>query len=319
MIKGQRIGGACPLCRHGSSLLFSLAHTTVWKCSAETCGLEFAFPQLDDADLSRAYTTLYYPDGVAEQNVRFENTSEGVLRQFFDQLSSRLGPGYGKRLLDYGCGHGRLLQIAKERGFQTTGIERDSVARRGAQEKSGSRVFAGIEELLMSDSNAEFDLIILWTVIEHLREPWVDLTKLRALLAPGGWLYLSTMDIRCLRARVEGEKWENYANPTHLFYFDATSLKKTLVTAGFANPQRWHLKFRYPHHGFFRRSLFHVLRLLGLSDGLTFICEKDGAAGISVSSLFVQESQLPSADGIGKVEVQAHGSRFVRRQEDGAL
>ncbi len=249
-IQNPAVPGVCPLCGHSGSLAFHLAHAPVWRCSFRTCGLEFAFPQLDETELSHCYRTLYYPDDAVNHKVMFENSSEDVLQQFFDQLNRRLGPLSSRRLLDYGCGSGRLLRIAKERGFQPTGIETDDVARRAASDNSGSTVFKNIDELQTFQPSAKFDFIILWTVIEHLRAPWVDLARLRALLSPGGWLYLSTMDIRCLRARLEGRRWENYANPTHLFYFDDVS-----------SPPRHFAAHRLQHLVFFwtsRRTRLYV-------------------------------------------------------------
>jgi SAM-dependent methyltransferase len=276
--------------------------------------LEFAFPQLGEIELSRCYTTLYYPDG-GNQKVTFENSSEDVLQQFFDQLSLRLGPPNGRRLLDYGCGYGRLLRIAKERGFQPTGIETDRVARQACRDKSGSDVFESIEELQMSQPRAEFDLIILWTVIEHLREPWVDLARLRALLSPGGWLYVSTMDIGCLRARLEGRRWEHYANPTHLFYFDNVSLRNAFLTAGFSNPLRWHLKFRFPHHGILRRVLYNVSSSLGLADGLIYICQKDPYGNGAAATDVVQSTRIAASHGTETTESELLVQRMDVRKE----
>lgn len=40
----------------------TLAHSSVWECEASYCGLQFALPQLEEAQLHAAYTNLYYPD-----------------------------------------------------------------------------------------------------------------------------------------------------------------------------------------------------------------------------------------------------------------
>jgi hypothetical protein len=167
----------------------------------------------------------------------------------------------------------------------------------------------------MSQPRAEFDLIILWTVIEHLREPWVDLARLRALLSPGGWLYVSTMDIRCLRARLEGRRWEQYANPTHLFYFDNVSLRNALLTAGFSNPLRWYLKFRHPHHSILRRVFYSISSFLGLADGLIYICQEDPHGNGEASTDVVQSTHIAASRGTETTEFNLLVQRMPVRRE----
>jgi hypothetical protein len=133
-------------------------------------------------------------------------------------------------------------------------------------------VYGSFEELSDAQRGRPFDVIILWTVIEHLRRPWEDLSRLRRLLCPGGWLLVSTVNIRCLRARIQRYRWVQYRNPTHFFYFDPRSLACVIQKAGFSQFSQWPLRIRYPHHGLLRRSLFYATVAAGLADGLFFLC-----------------------------------------------
>src|SRR5579885_1992333 len=45
----------CPLCGGSSRSQFELGHTAVWRCRSRECVLQFAHPQLGDAELTRAY------------------------------------------------------------------------------------------------------------------------------------------------------------------------------------------------------------------------------------------------------------------------
>jgi SAM-dependent methyltransferase len=178
------------------------------------------------------------------------------------------------RLLDYGCGRGVLLGVSLEFGLQPEGVEADAVARAIAAKASGREIHESLDELESSNPNPNFDLIILWTVIEHLRNPWAELARLRNLIRPGGWLLLSTMDIRCLRARLETKKWENYENPTHLYYFDRQSLSRAIRAAGFSEFSEWKLRLRHAHHGTLRRWLYNISFWMGWADGLYFLCRR---------------------------------------------
>src|SRR6266404_265959 len=132
----------CPLCGCVAALHFSLAHTHVWRCLARECGLQFARPQLDRADLARAYTNLYYPAAENGDPTRLENTSDSILRQVFRQLEAQLGSLAGLRLLDYGCGRGTLLSVAIDLGMRPTGIESDPYARLAAARVNGALTYA---------------------------------------------------------------------------------------------------------------------------------------------------------------------------------
>jgi 2-polyprenyl-3-methyl-5-hydroxy-6-metoxy-1,4-benzoquinol methylase len=265
----------CPLCETHATLFLTLVHTAVWECRAPSCGLQFAYPQLGEEALSRAYSQLYYPPDGNKDEITFENTPDRVLSQIFQKLEQRLGSLRGLQLLDYGCGRGKLLRAAKEFGMRPVGVEQDPQARAVAGRLPGAAIYANVSELQAAGHIGQFDIITLWTVIEHLRNPWEDLASLYSLLRPGGSLLVSTMDISCLRARIERGRWENYENPTHLYYFDRISLSRTIQAAGFSNFSEWRLKLSYDHHGSARRWLYKMMFALRLADGLFFICKRD--------------------------------------------
>jgi 2-polyprenyl-3-methyl-5-hydroxy-6-metoxy-1,4-benzoquinol methylase len=261
----------CPLCGSKARKQLKLPHTIVWECLGKSCGLQFAFPQLGEADLGRAYRTHYYPSNEKNHPAKYQCSSSVVLRQVLLQLERSLGRLRGLRLLDYGCGAGPILSIAHELGMFPVGIEPNAVAR-STTARSGVTIFANLDELRSQRPAAQFDLIILWNVIEHLREPWSDLQELRGLVCPRGQLLVSTMNVECLRARFERRRWMNYENPTHLYYFSRRSLEGVIASAGFARVREWKPKIHYPDHGKMRRWLYEASSLFGVSDGLYYLC-----------------------------------------------
>lgn len=266
----------CPLCRYETVRHLQLSHTTIWRCRASNCGLEFASPQLDEDELRRIYAATYYPSTDNTRPVEYEPTYDSVARQVFLQLEGSLGPLKGLKLLDYGCGRGPLSYSALQLGIVPVGMEPDPVARSISKARVGMCVYSSLEELRSQDPSSQFDLVILWNVIEHLRQPWSELQEIRELLRPGGRLLVSTMNIRCLRALVERTRWESYENPTHLYYFDRASLERVLRCGGFHKVQEWKPKIRYPHHGAARRCLYELSNKVGVSDGLYYLCTAEG-------------------------------------------
>jgi SAM-dependent methyltransferase len=104
----------------------------------------------------------------------------------------------------------------------------------------------------------------MWDVIEHLREPWNELAQLSALLRPGGQLLLSTPNAGSLRARLQGNRWENIVNPTHFYYFTQRSLRLALERAGISEMMEWRFPIPYPGHSRIRRLLHRALLTLHL-------------------------------------------------------
>jgi 2-polyprenyl-3-methyl-5-hydroxy-6-metoxy-1,4-benzoquinol methylase len=284
----------CPLCCSEGIKQFELAHTTTWRCTAASCGLQFALPQLDKDELARAYTKHYYPLNGNGSDPIYENTPEEILRQTFGEARARLGPLAGKNLLDFGCGIGRLCQIAREHGVHTTGIEPDASARQFAANTIGMRVYATIKELRAAESGARFEIITMWDVIEHLREPWKELEELSTLIQPGGWLLLSTMNVGSLRTFLERERWINLVNPTHFYYFTSRSLRFVLERAGFCGISEWRFPIRYPGHGTLRRMANRALLACRLQGQLVFLARPRISAANDAFDAESQERSMVS-------------------------
>jgi SAM-dependent methyltransferase len=231
--------------------------------------LLFADPQLDDRSLADAYTSHYYPPN--ENGAVYESTPEAILRQTFSKRVAALGSLSGKSLLDFGCGVGGLCRVAGEYGIQATGIEPDAIAREKVCKSGSLKAYPSLGSLRETHPEAKFDIVTMWDVIEHLREPWKDLRDLSDLLQPDGWLLLSTPNAVCLRARVERERWNNMVNPTHFYYFTRQSLGAVLGRAGFSQVGELRFPIRYPRHTTVRRIVHRALVTCRLQGQLVFV------------------------------------------------
>lgn len=245
----------------------TLPHTSVFRCGNRRCDLQFAAPQLSDHELAQAYAALYYrPDGSTAVH---GNTPDVDNRYLLDHIAARFGPVSGKRVLDYGCGVGTLLKVAKDCGAQPIGIEQSDAARETIRREGLADVFADIAALRKADPAARFDWIILGEVIEHLRRPWEDLAQLREVLAPGGHIVVVTPNALSLRSRLHGRQWDQRLNLTHFYYFTRRSLSAVFVRGGLAPEPLPPITF-YSDHGFLRRQLQRALRTVGMQGDLIF-------------------------------------------------
>lgn len=142
-------------------------------------------------------------------------------------------PAEGQHLLDIGCGNGKFLVLAREAGWQVTGIEPDPKAAEAAG-RQGVRVHQGTIDLLDGQA-AVFDAVTLSHVIEHVHEPKQFMNAVSRLLKPGGLVYIDTPNILSHGARAFGPNWRGIETPRHLVLFNASSLMKLLSSTGFSD------------------------------------------------------------------------------------
>ena len=272
----------CTLCQSRANFRLRLGHTDIWACDSPDCRLLFAEPQLDDHRLADAYAKHYYSlDGSAA----YENTPKEILRQVFDRSKDMWHQLDGMDLLDFGCGIGGLCSVGSQHGFRVTGIEPDPVAREKARMSNDLQIYSSLDDLKEKQPTAKFDLITMWDVIEHLREPWKIVEHLAKFLRPAGWLLITTPNANSLRARLQGKTWENMVNPTHFYYFTRKSLNAVLRRAGFPQATELHFPISYPAHGLPRRLLHRTLVSCRLEGELLFAVRSNSETKRPFSSL----------------------------------
>jgi SAM-dependent methyltransferase len=125
---------------------------------------------------------------------------------------------------------GFLLAEARERSWQTVGVEPSEFASGYAREELGLDVRT--DNLFTAPLPREsFDAVVLGDVIEHLTRPEEALDRVASLLAPGGVLWLAVPDAGSRVARVLGRRWWSVI-PTHVQYFTRGSIATLLRRNG---------------------------------------------------------------------------------------
>ena len=135
-------------------------------------------------------------------------------------------------LLDIGCGAGFFLNIAKERGWNCHGLEILPEYIKYAKENFALENIRceSLDEPLTYDENT-FDVVTLWDLIEHLRNPIKSLKQINRVMKPGGLLVIWTPNVK--NAIVLKENWIGYKTLQHLYFFSGDSLNTMLEKAGF--------------------------------------------------------------------------------------
>ncbi|MGH9660178.1 MAG: class I SAM-dependent methyltransferase, partial [Bryobacteraceae bacterium] len=149
----------------------------------------------------------------------------------------------GARLLDIGCGRGTLVRMARDAGHEAYGIERAS-PRQHALPYVYSQDLADCRF-----PDGHFRMVILWHVLEHLRDPRATLAEIHRIVEPRGWLSVAVPNFGGAQAEASGRHWFHLDLPRHLWHFRRQSLEKLLQTAGFRIARRSTLSFEYDWYG----------------------------------------------------------------------
>ncbi|MEO5858811.1 MAG: class I SAM-dependent methyltransferase [Pyrinomonadaceae bacterium] len=136
------------------------------------------------------------------------------------------------RILDIGFGAGTMLQVGRELGWETFGIEVSGPAVEQAR-KEGFAVFHG--DLLNAGYATDyFDVVTASEIIEHLPDPAEALREISRILRPGGLFWATSPSARSLSYRAMGTHWTVISPPEHLQLYSAQAVKHLLLKSGFS-------------------------------------------------------------------------------------
>lgn len=147
--------------------------------------------------------------------------------------------GTGKTVLDIGCRDGALTK-SYANGNKVLGIDIDSVALERAKERLG----IDIRQIDLNGSwdleDRSYDIVVACEIIEHLYYPADVLSKISAVLKPGGLLLGSVPNAfsfahrsRYLRGTKKGTP---LSDPTHINHFTVRELE-SLLSEQFASSE----------------------------------------------------------------------------------
>lgn len=227
---GRRSGSSCPLCGGGEAKpLFLKSGYSIVRCS--TCGLQHVKPMPTDDEVRAHYQDPGYFRGGGDQGYDDYAQVRKALVPLFRRRMQQIATAFPQsgRLLDYGCAAGYFLEVARESGWDVVGLEISENMAEQTARRLGVRVGFSLQDL----AGQRFEVVTLWEVVEHLRDPVHVLGELRGLLRPNGLLALSTPNTGHWQAESQPASWDGYRPPSHLTFFTAVTLKRLLTQSGF--------------------------------------------------------------------------------------
>jgi 2-polyprenyl-3-methyl-5-hydroxy-6-metoxy-1,4-benzoquinol methylase len=192
---------SCPVCKGSVLRPFAMnpwsprcLHFAQVRCHG--CGLVAAQPQATEEEMDAYYSAIYYEQHTDEAEAHWRvNVRDYPLYELplMERLWSAYPPPRGGTVAEIGCGHGSMVTVLKERGYQARGcdVSRSAVAFCRAK---GLDVIEGksFEDPALQGT---FDVVTALQVIEHVPDPRAFVRSLVALAKPGGVIALATEGI----------------------------------------------------------------------------------------------------------------------------
>jgi 2-polyprenyl-3-methyl-5-hydroxy-6-metoxy-1,4-benzoquinol methylase len=225
-------------------------------------------------DYKRQYGKTYLEDFS-----QLKSVGEGRLRLIQKLLVSDTAP----KLLDIGCAYGPFLAAARDGGFDPLGLDPAGEAVDYVKKTLGIPALRGFfpEDFSgVPDGSADelkpksFDVISLWYVIEHFREPRPALEALVRLLKPGGILALSTPSYNGVSRRKSPKAFLEQSPGDHWTIWDPRRCAGILKKFGFRVKKRvitGHHPERFPLIGHLLKAntaLYRFFSILSVLFGL---------------------------------------------------
>ena len=136
------------------------------------------------------------------------------------------------RVLDVGSGYGFLLEALERAGYEPHGIEVAPEATEAARKRTRAPIATGSADDPFPYPDDHFAAITMLDVIEHLPRYGDALASCRRTLAPGGKIFVVTLNSGSLARPFLGKSWSWYLDPTHVHMFSRSMLRRGLEDAG---------------------------------------------------------------------------------------
>lgn len=219
------------------------------------CGVAYTDPRPDSLD-------RYYPKRYRE----YGSFVKAILGTFYARRVARWANDKpaGGSVLEIGCGPGLMLAAFAGRGWKALGIERNEEAATLARGAAGVEITAAPVEELPADR--QFDLIVMFHVLEHIGEPVTLLKECAKRLAPGGRVIVNVPNFASWQSRFAGPVWLHLDVPRHLVHFTPQTLSATFEKAGLRVNEIHYASFEHDPYGWVESTLN---RITGRANTLT--------------------------------------------------
>jgi len=222
----------CPTCGSTEETLeLEKDHMRIVRC--RQCDLVFVNPTFDETHYTQVYASQAYQDIVRDLGI---NSHEYRVNRFGTErvqiMNEHLQPANGRapRYLDVGCSTGFVVEAARDKGWEATGIDLNPSAIEFGRTRGLDLRTVALEDAGFAPGS--FDAVSLFDVLEHLLDPRRTLRACAELIAPGGILFLYVPNFDSASRLLMGAN-AHFIWPTHhLNYYTPTTIRDLMLRHG---------------------------------------------------------------------------------------
>jgi 2-polyprenyl-3-methyl-5-hydroxy-6-metoxy-1,4-benzoquinol methylase len=179
---------------------------TYSKC--RNCGMVYCENVWDDDTLHKVYSDTI-GHAKSKDKILLINKRASLARIWTNILRTLKLLGTEKlgnlKIIDFGCGWGDFLDTANGHGVSVIGYDEDSKKTALAKER-GHKIVEDVDEL---KSFGPVDVVVMFSVLEHLQDVKYSLNLVKELLKPGGLFVFSVMDYRSIYIKKNVKRLKN--------------------------------------------------------------------------------------------------------------
>lgn len=233
-------------CHYSQDVIALLGEETFSLVRCENCGMVFHQRILTPEWLNLLYSQWINDAQIEHMEAEYQTANEREIlfergRQCMKhllRLQKLLLPNTTERfrVLDYGCGDGYFLALAKLFGFGAYGIDFSSVRNERAA-KMGIAIFNNLESL-ESYQIGRMHAATLFQVLEHLEDPLAVLSKIANTMEDGGIFIVEVPDCRGISQPQNFSEFHAVHPLEHINAFTSITLKRMCEQVGFVSIKR---------------------------------------------------------------------------------
>lgn len=236
------------------SVIVGRDHVTVNGKSISDRGADLVNPTANDLIAAISFTAAGQPTRTRLTHHRVKHPSAEVDEDYFagrhytDYQRQETQADYGHvlkllasfgelkgRFIDIGCATGGLVREALQEGLDAYGVDHSEWAVKTAARHLGTRVKrADMNQASVDELGQGYHFVTAIAVLEHLKDPKASLRTLYDICAPGGILYILTLNSRSLLAKMLDADWAGRTDYSHFSaWIDWVWLRDASLEVGF--------------------------------------------------------------------------------------